>query len=118
MSPILIAACARHLSSPALSGIGGETAAGGGFDQSAVAEAQQILGIRTAVCENERQEKVERARAAEPGARRDADYLRPYLPMNQGVRLSPLVGTVDRFLEAMKGREWPDLTMPQITQED
>jgi hypothetical protein len=47
-----------------------------------------------------------------------ADYLRPYLPSHHGVRLSPLVATVDQFLEAMKPREWPDLTMPQISQED
>jgi predicted metal-dependent hydrolase len=46
-----------------------------------------------------------------------AGYLRPYLPEHQGVRLAPLVQTVDGFLEAMKPREWPELTMPQIAQE-
>jgi predicted metal-dependent hydrolase len=46
-----------------------------------------------------------------------ADYLRPYLPAHHGVRLSPVVATVDRFLEAMKPRGWPDLTMPKIVQE-
>jgi predicted metal-dependent hydrolase len=46
-----------------------------------------------------------------------ADYLRPYLPEHLGVRLLPLVTTVDEFLIAMKPREWPELTMPQIAQE-
>ena len=46
--------------------------------------------------------------------RSGADYLRPYLPKHQGVRLSPLVATVDQFLAAMKLREWPELTMPDI----
>jgi predicted metal-dependent hydrolase len=49
--------------------------------------------------------------------RSGADYLRPYLPAHQGVRLAPLVTIVDGFLEAMKARDWPDLTMPQIVQE-
>jgi uncharacterized protein len=49
--------------------------------------------------------------------RSGADYLRPYLPEHQGVRLAPLVTSVDGFLEAMKPREWPDLTMPLIVQE-
>ncbi|GAC1476185.1 MAG: DUF309 domain-containing protein [Candidatus Dormibacteraceae bacterium] len=49
--------------------------------------------------------------------RSGADYLRPYLPAIHGVRLAPLVVTVDRFLEAMKAREWPELAMPQIAQE-
>jgi predicted metal-dependent hydrolase len=49
--------------------------------------------------------------------RSGADYLRPYLPAHEGVRLSPLVATVDEYLEAMKLREWPDLTMPRIGQE-
>ena len=43
-----------------------------------------------------------------------ADYLRPYLPAHRGVRLAPLVGAVDGYLEAMRGRDWPDLTMPTI----
>ena len=49
--------------------------------------------------------------------RSGADYLRPYLPAHNGVRLSPLVETADRFLEAIPQREWPDLTMPKIAQE-
>jgi uncharacterized protein len=49
--------------------------------------------------------------------RSGADYLRPYLPEHQGVRLAPLVTTVDGFLEAMKARDWPDLTMPKIVYE-
>jgi predicted metal-dependent hydrolase len=47
--------------------------------------------------------------------RSGADYLRPYLPANHGVRLTPLVATVDQFLAAMKSREWPALTMPVIS---
>jgi hypothetical protein len=50
--------------------------------------------------------------------RSGADYLRPYLPANHGVQLAPLVATVDQFLEAMRPREWPELTMPRIGQED
>lgn len=46
-----------------------------------------------------------------------ADNLRPYLPEHFGVRLAPLVTTVDEFLAAMKQRDWPDLTMPAIAQE-
>ncbi len=46
--------------------------------------------------------------------RSGVDYLRPYLPEHLGVRLSPLVTTVDGFLDAMKSREWPELTMPRI----
>ena len=46
--------------------------------------------------------------------RSGADHLRPYLPANLGVHLSPLVATVDRFLIAMKPLEWPELTMPVI----
>ena len=46
--------------------------------------------------------------------RSGADYLRPYLPAHLGVRLAPLVTTVDEFLAAMKPHEWPDLTMPRI----
>jgi predicted metal-dependent hydrolase len=49
--------------------------------------------------------------------RSGADYLRPYLPDHLGVRLSPLVTTVDRFQAAMTAREWPDLTMPTIVYE-
>jgi predicted metal-dependent hydrolase len=43
-----------------------------------------------------------------------ADYLRPYLPAHRGVHLAPLVSAVDGYLEAMRGRDWPDLTMPII----
>ena len=46
--------------------------------------------------------------------RSGADYLRPYLPANLGVRVSPLVATVDGFLEAMNRGDWPELTMPKI----
>ena len=46
-----------------------------------------------------------------------ADYLRPYLPEHLGVRLMPLVATVDEFLAAMKPHEWPDVTMPRIVYE-
>jgi uncharacterized protein len=49
--------------------------------------------------------------------RSGADYLRPYLPEHQGVSLAPLVTNVDGFLEAMKPREWPELTMPKIVYE-
>ena len=49
--------------------------------------------------------------------RSGADYLRPYLPTHRGVRLSPLVSTVDRYLEAMDGHAWPDLTLPVIAYE-
>lgn len=49
--------------------------------------------------------------------RSGADYLRPYLPEHQGVRLAPLVAVVDGCLEAMKPREWPELTMPQMVYE-
>jgi uncharacterized protein len=50
--------------------------------------------------------------------RSGADYLRTYLPERHGVRLSPLVATVDQFLAAMKPREWPELTMPQILEQE
>jgi predicted metal-dependent hydrolase len=46
--------------------------------------------------------------------RSGADYLRPYLPANHGVRLSPLVAAVDACLAKMKPRDWPELTMPTI----
>jgi Uncharacterized conserved protein len=46
--------------------------------------------------------------------RSGADYLRPYLPAKHGVRLSPLVATVDEFLTEMTLPEWPPLTMPKI----
>jgi uncharacterized protein len=46
-----------------------------------------------------------------------ADYLRPYLPAHKGVVLAPLVSTVDQFLAAMQPHKWPELTMPEITQE-
>jgi predicted metal-dependent hydrolase len=48
--------------------------------------------------------------------RSGADYLRPYLPARSGVRLAPLVESVDGFLEAMSGGGWPDLEMPKILQ--
>ena len=49
--------------------------------------------------------------------RSGADYLRPYLPSHLDVMLSPLVSTVDQFLEALQPRGWPELTMPRIVQE-
>jgi hypothetical protein len=49
--------------------------------------------------------------------RSGADYLRPYLPAHRGVRLAPLVSTVDGFLEAIAREDWPLLEMPTISQE-
>jgi predicted metal-dependent hydrolase len=49
--------------------------------------------------------------------RSGADYLRPYLPAHLGVRLSPLVVAVDQFLAEIQSGEWPELTMPRISQE-
>jgi len=46
--------------------------------------------------------------------RSGADYLRPYLPAHQSVRLAPLVKAVDAYLEAMLESAWPELTMPII----
>ena len=50
--------------------------------------------------------------------RSGADYLRPYLPNHLGLFLAPLVESVDGFLAAIKPRDWPELTMPRIVQED
>jgi predicted metal-dependent hydrolase len=47
--------------------------------------------------------------------RSGADYLRPYLPEHRGIRLAPLVSSVDGFLDAMGGRGWPELAMPIIS---
>lgn len=47
-----------------------------------------------------------------------AGYLRPYLPAHKGVQLEPLVIAVDGFLEAMGARDWPQLEMPRIRQEN
>src|ERR1700694_3363604 len=55
-------------------GVGREAAAGGRFDETAVAEAQQIFGFRAAVGENERQQQVEGAGTAEPGSGRNANH--------------------------------------------
>ena len=49
--------------------------------------------------------------------RSGADYLRPYLPAHKGLRLAPLVSSVDGYVAAMNGRDWPELTMPRIAQE-
>jgi len=49
--------------------------------------------------------------------RSGSDYLRLYLPAHQGVRLAPLVGTVDQFLTELKPGEWPELVMPRIAYE-
>ena len=46
--------------------------------------------------------------------RSGADYLRPFLPEHQNVRLAPLVRVVDGYLEAMTASGWPGLTMPTI----
>jgi uncharacterized protein len=46
--------------------------------------------------------------------RSGADYLRPYLPAHKGVKLAPLVGSVDGLLAAMKKDGWPKLKMPVI----
>jgi hypothetical protein len=40
------------------------------------------------------------------------------MPNHLGVFLAPLVESVDGFLAAMKPRDWPELTMPRIVQED
>ena len=53
-------------------------------------------------------------RGAQNKWRSGADYLRPYLPAHFGVRLAPLVATVDEFLAKMTSPEWPGLTMPKI----
>ncbi len=47
-----------------------------------------------------------------------ASYLRPYLPAHKGVAVAPLVTAVEGFLGAMKARDWPDLAMPRIDQEN
>lgn len=49
--------------------------------------------------------------------RSGTDYLRPYLPAHRGIRLAPLVESVQGFLPAIQRDEWPDLVMPQIVQE-
>ena len=49
--------------------------------------------------------------------RSGADYLRPYLPAHRGVRLAPLVESVDGFLGEIEGRGWPELEMPKILHE-
>ena len=46
-----------------------------------------------------------------------AGYLRPYISVHRGVRVAELVASVDTYLEAMSGREWPELAMLQIRQE-
>ena len=46
-----------------------------------------------------------------------AEYLRPYLPAHRGVRLAPLVATVEGFLRAMAADNWPVLAMPRIAHE-
>jgi predicted metal-dependent hydrolase len=49
--------------------------------------------------------------------RSGANYLRPYLPGHKGLWLAPLVTEVDRYLGAMREREWPSLEMPRIVHE-
>jgi predicted metal-dependent hydrolase len=46
--------------------------------------------------------------------RSGTDYLRPYLPEHRGISLTPLVGTVDGYLESMGEPGWPELVMPII----
>ncbi len=46
--------------------------------------------------------------------RSGANYLRPYLPSHKGVRLAPLVRSVDAYLAAMQEDGWPQLQMPII----
>ena len=48
--------------------------------------------------------------------RSGADYLRPYLPTHRGVQLAALVRSVEGYLAAISGPEWPDLEMPRIAQ--
>lgn len=45
------------------------------------------------------------------------DYLRPYMPVHNRVRLAPLVEQVAGYLAAIDGSPWPDLEMPRIAQE-
>ncbi len=45
------------------------------------------------------------------------DYLHPYLPSHEGLRLAPLVDAVNGFLAAMSEGDWPTLQMPQIIYE-
>ena len=49
--------------------------------------------------------------------RSGTDYLRPYLPAHRGLRLAPLVESVDGFLTAMQKDDWPELQLPRIDQE-
>jgi predicted metal-dependent hydrolase len=49
--------------------------------------------------------------------RSGSDFLRAYLPSHRGVRLAPLVESVDGFLAAMSEGDWPELTMPRILHE-
>jgi len=49
--------------------------------------------------------------------RTGSSYLRPYLPVHEGVRLAPLVEAVEGFLAAMEDGGWPDLELPLIAQE-
>ena len=46
-----------------------------------------------------------------------ARYLRAYPPVHRGVRISELIEQVDRYLDAISGGGWPELTMPQIALE-
>jgi predicted metal-dependent hydrolase len=48
--------------------------------------------------------------------RSGADYLRPYLPANQGLDLSALVRATDANLAALESSpEWPVLEMPKLS---
>lgn len=46
--------------------------------------------------------------------RSGANHLRPYLPEHRGVRLAPLVATVDGCVAEIQKEDWPDLEMPVI----
>ena len=48
--------------------------------------------------------------------RSGADYLRPYLPANQGLDLAALVRATDANLAALESSaEWPELEMPKLS---
>ena len=45
-----------------------------------------------------------------------ADFLRPYLPVHQGLNLAQLVGQVDQMRSALAAGGWPELDLPRIRQ--
>lgn len=46
--------------------------------------------------------------------RSGSGYLRPYLPSHKGVRLTPLIRSIDGFLRELEHDSWPELEMPVI----